>query len=47
VLNILDDWDGRIIDMGGDGDETGRKELSKSRRVKCHLHRALGLKIFL
>ena len=31
MLNILDDWDHRIINMGGDGDETGRKELSKIR----------------
>jgi len=41
VLNILEDWDDRITSMGGDGDELGRKELSKVRRMKCHLRRAV------
>jgi hypothetical protein len=43
VLDILDEWDDWITSMG---DETGRKELSKIRRMKCHLRRALeGLEI--
>jgi hypothetical protein len=46
VLDILDEWDDWITGMGGDDGETGRKELSKICRMKCHLRRAReGLEI--
>jgi hypothetical protein len=41
VLAILDEWDDWITSMGGDVDATGRKKLSKIRRMKCHLRSAL------
>jgi len=47
VLNILDDWDEWITDMRGDEDDDGREDLTRIRRMKCHLLRALkGLEIF-